>query len=186
MKTKPSFLFFLIIGLITVVTSAGSLFAKAPDTFITYGRFQGGHDEFRNFIGPQNEFSVYGTISTWKRLRIQTGLFYWEAEKNISKIDYKLSSLTIPLRLLYTQPVTKTFSVYGGGSYSLSVLLENFNRTEQYTALGRQIFWGIEYQLPWPQYTFVFEASRTFVNYGKLDNLHIEGDTYRLGIGYEF
>jgi hypothetical protein len=172
--------------MVVLVSLANLGWAKTPDTFLTYGRFQGGHDNFYKFIGSQDEFSLYGTVYTWRRLRAQTGLFYWEAHKRISTIDYQLNSLTIPLRVLYTQPITKTLSVYGGGSYSLSLLIENFNRTEQYTAIGRQVFWGIECRLPWPEYTLVFEASRGFVTYQKLDNLHVEGDTYRLGIGYKF
>lgn len=155
-----------------------------PNYYVNLGSFSG-ERSFQEFIGSQIETSVFAPMWHFNNLRIQTGLSFWSFKKELLSDDYLLNKLSIPIRFLYYMNVKQKINMYGGVAYTLDMLIENYEKTETYYSIGKQIIIGTEYQLL-KDYVLTLEYIDLFSQFKNLDNLRTSGTILRFGFGGRF
>jgi len=155
------------------------------DMTLLLGRVMSSEDRYGEFVENEKEISLFTPILTWRSFCVSSGLSYLNTHKEIRSYDYNLTQLIIPIRVMGAYPITKKTTVYAGAQTGFSLLLETFERTETYSAMGVGGIVGADYQFT-SHYRAIIEYSNFIVTYKRLDNLNTNLGALRVGVGYSF
>jgi len=156
-----------------------------PDLSFLSSRVSSSEDSYGEFVEGHTQWSIlYPVYRKWF-FTVESGVSYLNTHKDIRGYEYNLTQLIVPIRLTAAYPLTRSFTVYGGGQGGLSILLETFDQNETYSSLGVGGILGADYALT-NKCRLIFEVSNFSVNYSRVDNLDTTLYLTTLGLGYTF
>ena len=149
------------------------------------GRFDPTNHGFKEFIDPSLELNIYTTIGGTEYFELQTGLSYWSNSQVFADENYSLKSIFIPIRFSYQYHPSKKWIPFWGAGAGFHFLIEEYTKTELYWTVSYTLFSGITYQLS-PKLGITNEISYIYGTFSGIDNLNVEGLSYRIGLRYTF
>lgn len=166
------------------------IFSHQSEASVNYvygaiGRFDPTNHGFQEFIGNNIEYSAFLGFGNNPYFNIQTGLSFWKEKKQFADKDYQLSSILIPIQFIYRFHPSEKWVPYFGSGAGIHMLLEKYEQTELFWTISYNIFSGFQYNIK-PKLFINSEITYSYGNFSGIDNLKVEGLSFRLGLGRRF
>jgi hypothetical protein len=155
------------------------------EIFTTIGRFDSTNHGFEEFISTSTEYNLFASFGSHPNFNIQSGISYWINKQIILDKDYSLSSIMVPIRFTYKFNPFEKWTPYFGAGIGLHTLIETYIKTEEYSTISYLIFSGFNYNFT-TSYFINSEITYSYGNFSGIDNLNVEGLSFRLGLGQQF
>lgn len=173
-----------VFGLILLLLSP--VIESKPKTIqASIGRFDPTNHGFEEFINNALEYNLYTTLGGNEYFELQTGLSYWSDEQTFAEEAYCLRSVYIPLRFAYQFHPSDKWAPFFGAGAGFHFLIEEYTKTELYWTVSYTAFSGVNYHLS-DRFYITSEVAYSYGTFSGIDNLNVEGVSFRAGLGYKF